>query len=87
MRRVYKITQVNRTFLTGLGLDQVPLPPYPHWFVRGPRGGLYVATGERERFVNELDNNWMRGTLSIIDRSEGAKYVRPGSRLAREADV
>lgn len=78
-----------------LGADAtriVPLPPV-HWFVRGPRGGVYMATGERTREVTDRDLAgeeffWRPpdgGRWWVIDASEGLRYVRPGTVLHREA--
>ena len=56
-------------------------------FVRGPRGGLYIATNKRERSIAEMDDDWMTGTLTIVDKSDGVRYVRPNSKLAQRANV
>jgi hypothetical protein len=68
---------------TGNPFLVVDLPPDP-WFVKGPRGGLYVATGSRERFASEDGDAFIRNVVVVVDKSEGVRYVRPGSRLYRE---
>ena len=88
MARAARVTTINRAAIQDAAdaMALVPLPPID-WFVRGPRGGLYIATGERERYITENGDDWARNTLSVVDKSKGLKYVRPGSRLAREAVV
>ena len=88
MTRAIQVTSVARRLVVEADnpMMLVDLPPDP-WFVRGPRGGVYLATGERERLITEMGDDWMRGTVSIVDRSEGLKYVRPRSRLYREASA
>lgn len=85
MKRATQITRVTRRRVIEAynPMTLVDLPPVP-WVVRGPRGGRYVAVGARERFITETGDDWMRNTVSIVDRSEDVKYVRPGSRLYRE---
>jgi hypothetical protein len=63
------------------------LPP-ADWFVRGPRGGVYRAVGERTRsVVYGGTEEFMGGVLYIVDESDGVKYVRPGTQSHREALV
>ena len=85
MKRAEQATRVSRALVRDHGNPflLVDLPPEP-WFVRGPRGGVYVATDERERFVTETGDDWMQNMVTVIDRSRGIRYVRPGSPLHRE---
>ncbi len=62
----------------------VPYPP-DQWFVRGPRGGLHIATGKRSRIVMQSLDDYFRDTWSVVDKSAGTRYVRPNTRLAKEA--
>jgi hypothetical protein len=63
----------------------LPPPPVHPWFVKGPRGGLFIATGEIKRATsNAYGDAFIRNTIVVKDESEGARYVRPGSRLARQ---
>ncbi len=87
--RAKQVTQVSEEFADQAGGASavVPLPPI-WWFVRGPRGGIYMATGTRVREVvnGDLSSEWFwkephGGRLWVIDKSESAKYVRPGTRL------
>lgn len=66
---------------------QMAPPPREPWFVRGPRGGLHVATGKIERRIVEDNDRWDKNLLTVAYISEGTKYVRPNSKLAREATV
>ncbi len=84
MKRVHQAVKISDEVLRDVGVAIVPTPPDP-WFVRGPRGGLYVATGARERSVGETANDFIRNQVTVQDRSEGVRYVRPGSKLARRA--
>lgn len=94
--RAKKATAVSAQYAAEKGGAQniVPLPPV-HWFVRGPRGGIYMATGERTREVTKRDmfaeeffwvppkgERWW-----VIDASEDVKYVRPGTKLHRQARI
>ena len=94
MRRVMRITVINRRVLTDMEtsggmpeiIHMVPLPPTPHWFGRGPRGGVYLATGQRTRAASdEYGDCFIRNQVAILDESEGARYVRPGTALHLEA--
>ncbi len=84
MKRAHRDVTVSDELLAQYGAGIISAPPVP-WFVRGPRGGLYVATGARERAVTQTDADFMRNMHTIMDVSEGVRYVRPGSRLARRA--
>jgi hypothetical protein len=57
------------------------------WFVRGPRGGVYRAVGERTRSVVYGGIEGFMDALYIVDESDGVKYVRPGTQSHREALV
>ncbi len=83
MKRVHQAVKISDEVLRDVGVAIVPTPPDP-WFVRGPRGGLYVATGARERSIRQTENDFIRNMHTIMDVSEGVRYVRPGSRLARQ---
>ncbi len=82
MKRAHRDVTVSDELLTQYGAGIISAPPVP-WFVRGPRGGLYVATGTVERSVGEQGDDFIRNMVTVQDRSEGVRYVRPGSRLAR----
>lgn len=86
MKRAIQITPVSAEFMAALDGKPLllPLPPVP-WYVRGPRGGVYLATGERERRVGETADDFMRNRVTVMDRSEGVKRVRKGTRAYREA--
>ena len=86
MKQARQVVKVSDEALRDVGFAVVPTPPDP-WFVRGPRGGLYVATGTVERFVGEQGDDFIRNRVTVQDRSEGVRYVRPGSRLARKHGV
>jgi len=88
MKRAVQVTKVSRQLaVKAPNLNTlIDLPP-ADWFVRGPRGGLYLATGERERRVIETGDDWHQNTLSVIDQSSGLRYVLPRSKLAQQADV
>ena len=84
MKRATQMIEVSRRALTdpsGAPFFHAPPPPDP-WFVRGPRGGLYLATGKVTRSVSHTINDaFIRDMVVVIDRSEGVRYLRPGSRL------
>lgn len=85
MSRAIQETRVSTEFCKTLGdlnrvMELVPRPPNP-WFVRGPRGGLYVATGVVWRSMGEQD--FITGERVVVDRSDGLRYIRPDSKLAR----
>lgn len=87
--RARQITPITREAFNDLGANVVPLPPVD-WFVRGPRGGLYEAIGERTREIgqkNMLEADWLAGrdVVYVIDSSQGVKYLRPGSKRYAEA--
>jgi hypothetical protein len=89
--RAKQVIYVSRQFAADVGLEVVPLPPV-NWFVKGPRGGIYMATGERTRSVSDEEFPSVTGgppigtdRLLIVDVSDGAKYVRPGTPLHDEA--
>ena len=89
--RAKQFVSVTRELYKELGMTVVDLPPVD-WFVRGPRGGLYEATGERTRYVedkNMLDQDWMSGrdVVYVIDQSEGLRYLRPGTKRHAEASA
>ena len=86
MKHAVQYTKVSRRLLMEVDnpMMVVDLPPEP-WFVKGPRGGWYVATGERERLIGETANDWDMNTLTVTDRSHGIRYLRPGTRLYNEA--
>jgi len=95
MSRAVKRTDLAAEFVADVGIDKaaalVEKPPV-HWFVRGPRGGLYMATGTIGRRIAspaETMDEWFyiseKGHWSVIDHSEGTSYIRPGSRLYRMA--
>lgn len=65
-------------------VNLVPLPPVD-WYVKGPRGGRYIATGRRTRSVGELD--FLRDMMAVVDKSEGLRYLRPGSRAWKDAET
>lgn len=63
-----------------------PYPPSP-WYLRGSRGGRYVATGMIERMTTQdTPEAWMRNCTLVVDRSEGVRYIRPGTAEARDFD-
>ena len=91
MKRAMQVSPVsNRAARDAVGMGgsvqaMVPLPPDP-WYIRGPRGGLYVATGTRERFFDDqMFDAFIRNMTNVVDRSEGLRYLRPGTRAYREA--
>lgn len=55
------------------------------WYVRGPRGGVYEATGRVVRTVSSDGDYFIRNMVRIEDRSEDSRYVRPGTRAYVEA--
>jgi hypothetical protein len=84
--RAVLVVKINDALVDPRYINQIPPPPDP-WFVRGPRGGLYVATGEiRKRGPDWMGDDFMRGVQSIVFESEGVRYVRPGSRLAKQGE-
>jgi len=84
--RAAQLTTLAPELFEAFGTDLVPLPPEP-WFVSGPRGGLYVATGNRKRKIN-WGVDWMTGRdqVCVVDKSDGTKYLRPGSKLHQQAE-
>lgn len=82
--RVFKMREVSAGLVADLGearaMEVFPLPP-ERWFERGPRGGLYMATGEREREMGQSGDAFMRDVFVLIDRSASSRYIRPGTRL------
>ena len=87
-RRIKQVTKVTRQMLDEAQSHPerlVPLPPAPHWFARGPRGGVYLAAGERSRSVGVDEEDFMRDLYTVLDESEDSRYVRPGTKLYAEA--
>lgn len=89
--RAVQWTTVTPEFFEEFGMTAINLPPI-HWFVEGPRGGIYEATGLRTRSVvkgEQLGSEWYwrrpDGMLYALDKSEGVRYVRPGTARHREA--
>lgn len=80
MSRAGQITEVSPQFFKEYGWSVIDLPPID-WYVKGPRGGLYRAIGERTRqLVKDWDGRWY-----VKDQSESLRYVRPGTRRHLEA--
>ena len=79
-------TVVSRQFMreTPNVNAMIPLPPAP-WIVTGPRGGRYVATGEIVRAYVEMPDDFIRGTVTVLDVSEGLRYIRPSRAKDLEA--
>ncbi len=58
-----------------------------HWYARGPRGGVYEGTGPRQIVATNADPEcFMRNVIRVYVRSEGAKYLRPGTKARYAAD-
>ena len=88
MRRAIQVTEITEGLsreLDTFTLDELVPPPPEPWYVRGPRGGLYVATGPVTRRAGFTGDDFMHVTMSVVDRSAGTRYIRPRSALAREA--
>jgi hypothetical protein len=75
-----QMVEVSPELFRQYGWTLIDLPPVD-WFVKGPRGGLYEATGARTR--KKVEDGM--GHLYVIDRSEGLRYLRPGSKRHAEA--
>lgn len=57
-----------------------------HWYARGPRGGIYEATGVRQMVaVNDDPDVFARGLVRVYVKSHGARYVRPNTKAWRDA--
>ena len=89
--RAKRIFTVNRQFYDEHGIKHVPDPPV-EWFVRGPRGGLYEATGEVTVEIetkNMTERDWMTGldVIYVIHKSEGLRYLRPASATSTHRQI
>ena len=88
MRRAIQVTEITEGLsreLDTFTLDELVPPPPEPWYVRGPRGGLYMATGPVARRVAFTGRDFASGTVSVVDRSAGTRYIRPRSALAQAA--
>jgi len=78
--RAAQVIEVSPEFFREYGWSAIDLPPID-WYVKGPRGGMYQAIGERTRqLVKDWDGHWY-----VKDESESLRYVRPGTQRHREA--
>lgn len=63
--------------LLSTAMRVAPFPPET-WIGRGPRGGHYLALGERRRYASQdHEDDFLRNLVSVIDESHGARYLRP----------
>lgn len=65
-------------------LEEAARVPDP-WFYRSPRGGLHIAIKPYTVHVRQTDEDWMRNLRSVMVRSAGSRYLRPGTALHRQA--
>lgn len=80
--RFKQVTFVSAELSEHEAMALAPLPPDP-WYIRRPRGGIYLATGLRDRrFARGITE---QSDSVVIDSSEGACYLRPGTQAHQVA--